>query len=346
MRLFADKIASATKNVALDKEIRVSKEVIAKEGYIVAARIHGNKTVYNELEDTSGRNVTLHDGDLIVGVLGHRNALHQYSGFVPEAVNAGDKLHVLNMGGVIGQCTSSNPKVGTPFEAEILGSVQVFPEFGNRQGVPAHIGMNTLENNTTNLSKDIPIVFVVGTCMNSGKTLAACSIIRGLTSHKLKVAACKLTGVSRLGDTLEMQDYGASWAYSFNDVGIVTTSPKVSVETAKKIISSLKEKKPDVIICELGDGILGKYGVKEILADPELMNLKSALVLCASDPVGVWGGVNLLKNSFELEVDVVSGPVTDNTAGTGYIEEQLKIAAHNAQTDKQGLTDFIYGKIK
>ncbi len=43
------------------------------------------------------------------------------------------------MGGVIGQCTSHNPGVGTPFEAEVLGQVLVFPEFQSRAGQPAHV---------------------------------------------------------------------------------------------------------------------------------------------------------------------------------------------------------------
>ena len=56
--------------------------------------------------------VTLHDGDVIVGVLGHRNALQGYSGVVPDAVALGQRLQLLNLGGVIGQCTSANIERG------------------------------------------------------------------------------------------------------------------------------------------------------------------------------------------------------------------------------------------
>ena len=92
MRLWVDKIASASRNVPLRREVRVDSTICAEEGYVVAARVHGEKTVYNQLEDVHGRMVTLHDGDVIVGVLGHRNALHGYSGYVPETIKAGERL--------------------------------------------------------------------------------------------------------------------------------------------------------------------------------------------------------------------------------------------------------------
>ena len=110
------------------------------EGAVIAARIHGEKSTYNQLEDIHGRMVTLHGGDIIVGALGHRNALHGYKGVVPEKVVAGQKLHVLNMGGVIGQCTSHNPGVGTPFEAEVLGQVLMFPSSSRAPGSPRTSG--------------------------------------------------------------------------------------------------------------------------------------------------------------------------------------------------------------
>ena len=44
--------------------------------------------------------VTLHDGDVVVGVLGHRNALHGYSGVVPASGGAvGQRLQLLNLAG-------------------------------------------------------------------------------------------------------------------------------------------------------------------------------------------------------------------------------------------------------
>ena len=344
VRLIADKIAAATKNVPLRHEVRCRKDIVAAEGYLVAGRIHGEKAVYNTLENTQGRMVPLHDGDIVVGVLGHRKALQGYSGEVPRSIRPGDHLHVLNLGGVVGRCTSVNPDVGEPFGFEVLGTVLVFPEFGSRTGVPAHVGMNAIRANGS--LGDCPVVFVVGTSMNSGKTLASCHIIRTLATAGMKVGACKLTGVSLLRDSLHMQDYGAAWAVSFMDAGIVTTGPTTALSTARTLISYLVHEGAHVIVAELGDGLLGQYGVREILADAEIARRCNTLILCANDPVGAWGGVRLLREEFHLTPHAISGPTTDNAVGTSYIESALGVPAINARSDGRRLGTHVLERVR
>jgi len=344
MRLWADKIASATRNVPLRREIHVTPEIVAQEGYIVAARACGEKTVYNQLEDIYGRLVTLHDGDIIVGVLGHRNALQGYSGFVPDMIHVGRRLQLLNTGGVIGQCTSANIDVGPPLDVVILGAVLTFPEFEDRSGVPAHIRMNAIVCSSEN-TPNIPIVFVVGTCMNSGKTSAACKLVRRLALHGLAVGACKMTGVSLRRDTLQMSDYGARWAFSFTDAGVVSTSPQTAPAVARTLVCHLAQCGAEVIVAELGDGILGDYGVAAILADTQLMRSTAAIVLCANDPVAAWGAKQLMAERFGLAIDVLSGPTTDNLVGTRFIEKELGLTAINARTHGEALGDFIVRRL-
>ena len=67
------------------------------------------------------------------------------------------------------------------------------------------------------------MVAVVGTCMDAGKTVAACEIIHGLSRRGLKVAAGKLTGVALQRDVLGMLDHGAVEALSFVDAGLPST---------------------------------------------------------------------------------------------------------------------------
>lgn len=340
MRVWIDKIASATANVPLRRDARISGEIVAREGYIIAGHIRGEKSTYNQLEDIHGRMVTLHDGDAIAGVLGSRNALHGYSGFVPPTIAAGERLQVLNLGGVIGRCTSVNPDVGRPFDLEVLGSVLVFPNFEDRSGAPAHIAMNALRADGPVLPS-VPIVYVAGTCMSSGKTSAACQLIRQLARRGVAVGACKLTGVSLRRDVLHMRDHGARWAFSFTDAGIVSTTPANAVRVARTLIGHLIRLGAEVIVAELGDGLLGEYGVDQILADPELRSAAPLVVLCANDPVGAWGAQQILRARFGLEIDVVSGPTTDNAVGTRYVTQQLGLVALNARTQGAELGERV-----
>ncbi|MCB0329949.1 MAG: hypothetical protein KDD70_09805 [Bdellovibrionales bacterium] len=348
-RLILDKISSSTKNVALPREVRVSDEIIAEAGYVLAGKIHGVKTTYNDVENCSGRMIRLHAGDILAGTLGHRDALKGYSGRVPKSIKVGDMLQVLNLGGVIGECTSANPQVGTPFDFEVLGSVLIFPNFESRRGEHAHVAkhgpLKASMSKEQMIASKVPVVFVAGTCMHAGKTSAAVRVVRGLKNSGKKVGACKLTGVSLLRDVLEMQDYGADWARSFVDAGVVTTDKDSAVETAYTTIGSLIADGAEVIVAELGDGILGTYGVQEILADSGLMEIASVLVLCANDPVGAWGGVQILRDDYKLQPQILCGPTTDNLAGINYIEQKLGMRAINARKDPEGLTDAVNAMI-
>jgi hypothetical protein len=93
----------------------------------------------------------------------------------------------------------------------------------------------------------------------------------------------------------------------------------------------------EVIVAETGDGVMGEYGVQAILADPGLRALNGAFVFCANDPVGVAGGVHYLKDRFGIEVDVITGPATDNRVGTRFIEREVGVPACNARLDTEGL---------
>ena len=103
---------------------------------------------------------------------------------------------------------------------------------------------------------------------------------------------------------------------------------------------------PDVIVFELGDGILGAYGVEAILKDQDFCTALSCLVLCANDPVGATGGVDLLQADFGLATDLVTGPATDNDVGRDIIKKRTKVQAINGITNANELGDAVAGVLK
>ena len=129
-RAVADKIASVAQSCGLTPEIRLSPDIPAEEGVVVAVEILNDKATYNKIELASGRMATVQRGDVLVGALGHRKALFGYSGSVPESVHPGDMLHLLNLGGVLGACESADPERGKPFDCKVLGTVLDFPFLG------------------------------------------------------------------------------------------------------------------------------------------------------------------------------------------------------------------------
>lgn len=340
-RVLVDKVASVTLNCRISREVRIGPEIPAVEGGVVAVRVLTSKSSYNQLELPSGRMSKVKPGDIVVGALGHRKALFGYSGFLPPSVAPGDRLNLLNIGGVLGVCDGINPDLGTPFDCEVLGQVLHFPYLGQRVGLPAHITQGALPLGDALDVKGVPVVAVVGSCMNAGKTQAACALVQDFTHRGLNVAAGKCTGVSLRRDILSMEDSGAKSTLVFTDLGVVTTTPDVAPRIARTMLTRLAAGAPDVIVLELGDGLLGLYGVDAILDDAVLRATFGAVVLAANDPVAAWGGVRLLRERHALPTTVVTGPATDNKAGTTLIETQAATLAINARTAPAALADAV-----
>lgn len=340
-----DKIASVTRALKLSREVRVASEIPCEEGVVVAVRILNDKTTYSQLELPSGRMAQVKKGDVVAGALGHRNALFGYSGHLPKSLKPGDRVHLLNMGGVVGICDSVNPDLGTPFEGEVLGAVLRFPFLGERIGVVARIGEEKLDLQAPIDAHGVPVVALVGSCMNCGKTAAACSIVRQLTHSGVVVDGFKATGVSLRRDVLALEDAGARATGIFTDLGIVTTTEINAPALTRTLLSRLAAGHPDAIVAELGDGLMGAYGVGAILADPEIRAAMTAVVLAANDPVAAWGGVRLLREQWGIEPIAVTGPATDNMAGTRIIEASVGVPAINARTDAERLAALVRQRI-
>jgi len=314
-----DKIASVTQACGLGNEVRVATDNIpAEEGVVVVVEILTNKSTYNTLELTSGRMAKVGKGDIVAGALGHRKALFGYSGHVPESVKPGDILQMLNIGGVLD-----------------------FPYLGERIGVPARVGYRRLDYDATLNTQGVPVVALAGTCMEAGKTAAAAAIISRMRHRGLVVDAFKATGVSLRRDIMAFEDAGARNTLIFTDFGIVSTTRKVGPALTRAMLTELSDKKPDVIVFELGDGLMGTYGVDAILEQEDLRKAMTGVVLSANDPVAAYGGVDILRKKYGIEPIAVTGPSTDNAVGVQIIQEQLKVPAFNALAAGAALGDSI-----
>jgi hypothetical protein len=335
-----DKIGSATSPLSLNRTVAVNPSAAKPSaGDVIAVRALTDSATYNMLELPTGRLAKINPGDLLLGVLGRRRALKGFVGDVPESVQAGDHLHLLNMGGVIGLCTGHHSSLGDAIQVEVIGLVC------DEDGVVLNIADVALPSQTT-LGPTAPLVLIAGTSMNCGKTYAATELIKQAARAGFRVAAAKLSGVACLRDTLNMADHGAIITASFLDCGLPSTVDAGDLApVAKAIIARLNETNPDLIVIEMGDGILGGYSVETIFDDRELREATAALVFCASDYVGAWGGLELLRRR-GIEIDLIAGSVTDSQMGQDYIEREFGVPAANAKRNGQVLFERIRSKLE
>jgi hypothetical protein len=338
-RIDIDKTGSAASPLDLQRSISViGNNELPVAGDVVAVRALSESVTYGNLELPTGRLAKINRNDILLGVLGKRRALKGFVGDVPDSVKAGDRLHLLNMGGVIGVCKGQHSSLSDAIEVEVVGTAC------DADGNVLNISDNALQKSDS-LSPSAPIVIIAGTCMNSGKTVAAAEIIRQAANAGLRVAGAKLSGIACLRDTLNMEDHGAIATASFLDCGLPSTVDHSDLAAvAKGILNHLNTFDPDLIVVELGDGIVGGYAVDSVLRDPKIRAAISSFVFCASDYVGVIGGIAVLKG-FDIDIDVIAGSVTDSQMGEDFVQNEFMLRAGNARRNGKRLFELVSNKI-
>ncbi len=333
-KIFAHKIASSTCGRVDANEVEIVEGGPVRDGDIVVVKALEEKRVYDVLELVGGRQAHISKGDVIVGTLGTRQALRGFVGHCPPSVHVGDTLNVLNLGGVIGVCTSGNEDLGQPLRVKVLG-------LALRDGKVMNIRDGAIAP-ANRLKCKYPLVVVSGTCMSAGKTRAACEIIAQLNQRGFRFGALKLSGVAALRDELNMKDHGAVRVLSFLNAGHPSTAGFDNLAPmAKGLLNEMARTNGlDAIVVEMGDGIIGGYGVRSFYQDEEIRTAISVHVMCATDLVAAWGA---REQSRELgrAIDVMSGPATDNVVGERYVEKELGVPAANARTRGERLADLV-----
>jgi hypothetical protein len=340
--IIAHKIASSTCGKVPSHDVEISEAGAVRSGDVIVVRALEEKRVYDQLELIGGRQAHISKDDILVGVLGARQALRGFVGHCPSQVSTGDTLSVLNLGGVIGVATSGNEDLGgQPLKVKVLGMAV-------RDGKVVNIAEGAIPPSKA-LRCKAPLIVVSGTCMSAGKTRAACEIVAQLNQRGFRFGAMKLSGVAALRDTLNMQDHGAVRTLSFLDAGYPSTAGFEDLAPmAIGLLNHMAKEGPDApkgppldaIVVEMGDGILGGYGVGSFFRNDQIRAAIAVHVLCAGDLVGAWGAKQLAE-SLGRKIDVMSGPATDNEVGEKFIEKDLSLPAANARTAGRQLADIV-----
>ncbi len=312
------KFSSVTSKLDLKNTIQIKQFSEVKTGDVIMAEVLSQNAAYPYLEQTDGELSTLEVGDKIIGVLGARRALRGFVGYSPTKLDKNNQLSLLNMGGVIGCCVDSAVGLGAPPQLKYLGTVV------DDQGV-VNLNRSVLPH-TPSILESRPIILILGTCMNVGKTFTATNLISAATQAGYKVGAAKIAGVAAIKDLQCFKNMGAIDVKSFLDCGIPSTVDTEDLAPiVKDIINALKG---ELLIIELGDGIMGHYKVETVLVDKEIMSKVTSVVVCAADLAAAFGAKQYL-DEFDIKIDIFSGPVTDNISGSQYIEEKWEVPAIN-----------------
>jgi hypothetical protein len=269
----------------------------------------------NQIELTTGRMTSPADRDWIVGALGRRAATLEAVGDW-QALGGESRLDALTAAGVLGKCTAKSKFTPALISLEYRGHVFVQGQPRNmRDDVPSQ----------PSIPCDAPIVLIIGTSMDAGKTMTARVLIRLLKARGLRVGGVKFTGVGRYRDILAMADAGADTIVDFVDAGLPSTAcpPSEFEPSIDYLLTRLAMAKVDVIVAEAGASPLEPYNGGLVIQRIE--QLVRCTVLCASDPYAVIG----VMNAFGTKPDLIAGRATSTTAAVDLVEKLCRVKALN-----------------
>lgn len=340
MKVKLEKIPSVFKNVIFPETVSISSEIEAKEGSIVMVEAQNHEGKQNTFDFIGSRLGKLWQWDKIPAVLGYRKATTEFAGFVPERVLPGDNLYLLCESGIVGAISGVFESWGRPMEVKVLGSI---------------IGKNNKQMNLKNykqknikkINKSVPLVIFLGTRMDCGKTTMACKIVHGLTALGKKIAGVKLTGVAFTQDLMKLSDAGAYPVYDFVDMGLPSTcngNAQEIIESSLNLINLSKKSKPDCILVEFGDAVMGEYHVADILQNDLFKAQIKMVVLAANDLAGVKGVMDILS-SWGIKIDLVTGPIANSKTGVELVKKYFGFPSESNQHQIPKTLELIKEKI-
>lgn len=277
---------------------------------------------HSGLENKSGRLHVLNDGSKSIFVYGNRYAPDHYEGRVPDRPSV--EVDLLSRSGIVGVVKSKNSVLKDPTRVRILGyAVDAEGNVLNTRDYPLIVPSDRPRRATARAK----MILVVGSSMNSGKSMAASACCWALSTIGYNVRASKVTGTASLKDILHMNDAGASVYNDFTHFGYPSTYLLQEAELLRifqDIDLKFANNPKNFWVVELADGVLQRETAM-LLASPQVQERIHRLVFCAGDALGCIGGLKVLQERFGLVPDAISGIVASSPLARMELSEYSSI---------------------
>jgi hypothetical protein len=280
---------------------------------------------HSRLESPASRRQALFVGDEILVAYGHRYAPDQFLAKVPAAL---DECQLVAAGGVASQVIAQHASMGQATQLVPVGLLADDAGVLNLSRLAPH----HLDITTTGTDREIasphhpPVIAVLGTSMNSGKSTALSCLVKGLSAAGMVVSAGKATGTGSGNDTGMFVDAGADRVLDFTDFGVPTTfqldhSRIQAVFTG--LVSALTDSTTDVILIEIADGVY-QGETRRLLSDPVFQAVVDQVIFTASDALGATAGLQLLRAA-NIRVTAISGVLTSSPLAVQEASEAINV---------------------
>lgn len=326
----------------LPNAVQITPEVPSvAEGAVILVQVLSTEGKRTYMESTTGESDDLAEGDIIPAVLGKRRMFNGFSCDIPKTLAVGDLLYWSSASGVVGEIRGSDKAWGKQLAVRVLGSAQV-------AGQHLNIKQAQFVRRLRHLDTIAPVICVVGTATNTGKTSTSAKVIQHFKSKGLKVACAKLTGMAYLEELKKLSSTDADLVLGFMDAGLPSTCGEnvtEIVEVALGTLHHLNQIQPDIIVVEFGASFLGPYNAESVLCSPEFKKHIASVIVSASDPVAAWGAKQLM-DQWGIAITVFTGPVVNSKSFEAYVEETLGIPAEDNRDTIPKIMSLVESKLE
>jgi len=300
-RLGRAKAAYTTRRVDLGAAVDLITEGRApRAGDLVLARVTALGQ-HQRIELHSGRRAALHPGDEVVVCYGARYAPDQFESMLPDDLGDCD---LVAGGGIASRTRCRHKRMKAPTALAPVGLL------AGADGEPLNLAQWALPPRRAGHDRP-PVLAVLGTSMNSGKTTTAQSLVRGYGQRGLRVAAAKVTGTGSGGDRWSVTDAGAFPVLDFTDAGVPSTfglAPEAVECVLHTLVAALSDARPDVIVLEVADGLCQRE-TAALIASEAFRALVDGVLFAAGEALGARAGVEELTRAGFTPL-AVSGLIT------------------------------------
>lgn len=303
-----------------DFEIVRRANMVPRSGDVVIANV-AELGKHTRLQSPVSRRQLMFVGQEIMVAYGHRYAPDQFLAHVPD--NLGP-CQLVAGGGVASEVIEQHASIDKATQLEPVGLLM-------RQGKVVNLldfAPLSIENESPQAAQidapRPPVIAVLGTSMNSGKSTTLGCLVNGLVNSGMQVAAGKATGTGAGNDPNLFTDAGAFSVCDFTDFGFPTTY-RLDYETVRDLlVAMIREQSATgagTVVIEIADGLF-QGETSRLLRDPIFTAQVDRVLFSAQDALGAQAGERILLDA-GLDLAAVSGVVTASPLAAKEAQAQL-----------------------
>lgn len=288
--------------------LRSGDGVVPVAGDVVVARVVAIGK-HTRLESPVSRRQLMFPGQEILVAYGNRYAPDQFLAQVPADLSP---CHLVAGGGLAAEVLEMHASIDAATAIEPLGLLADEDGVVNLERyAPLSVDAPSVAAVSAVGRARPPVIAVLGTSMNSGKSTTLGCLVNGLSNAGLNIAAGKATGTGAGNDPNMFRDAGADRVLDFTDFGYPTTY-RLDYDEVRgmltAMVNELSATGRDVVVIEIADGLYqGETG--RLLLDPVFHSTVDTVLFAAQDALGAVAGLDVLTRA-GVAVAAVSGLLT------------------------------------